>query len=295
MTGRGRVVPHGPDRSGTPLSGDDSLTLPMMALGAKGRDLSDQPTFYPGDMTRLVALRPGRATWPAARERARSRSVRSWRRCSSRAIPPRSRQLWLEIGLLMANELRLPLCPISRAPADATTRCGSRTVPSERTDPVSRVDDWRRSATLRDSCPKAAAGSDRSNSYVRLGDLQVSPSTKGVSPSRSAGRRPAAASASATTRSARPTAASRSRTEQVVVHDLNSLCGTKVDGRAGDGRHRGLPDSDLGGRGHPHRAGDPCRSSPWPRRQRHAVIAAARSRRHPPWSHHRAGIDIRRW
>lgn len=91
------------------LSGDDTLTLGMMALGARGV-ISVISNLLPGHMTRLVhaALEGDLATARAAHNQLAPLMATMF----IESNPAPLKAALAKIGL-MANELRLPLCPIS--------------------------------------------------------------------------------------------------------------------------------------------------------------------------------------
>ena len=96
----------------TVLSGDDSLTLPFMAVGAKGV-ISVVSNFFPREVTKLAAL-------ALAGEYAKARALH-------RRLYPLFKTFFIEsnpspikfamarAGLIGSDEVRLPLCPLSAA------------------------------------------------------------------------------------------------------------------------------------------------------------------------------------
>ena len=96
----------------TVLSGDDSLTLPFMAVGAKGV-ISVVSNYFPREVTKLAAL-------ALAGEYAKARALH-------RRLYPLFKTFFIEsnpspikfamarAGLIGSDEVRLPLCPLSDA------------------------------------------------------------------------------------------------------------------------------------------------------------------------------------
>ena len=96
----------------TVLSGDDSLTLPFMAVGAKGV-ISVVSNYFPREVTKLAAL-------ALAGEYAKARALH-------RRLYPLFKTFFIEsnpspikfamarAGLIGSDEVRLPLCPLSAA------------------------------------------------------------------------------------------------------------------------------------------------------------------------------------
>lgn len=96
----------------TVLSGDDSLTLPFMAVGAKGV-ISVASNYLPREVTRLAAL-------ALAGDYAKARALH-------RRLYPLFKAFFIEsnpspmkfamarAGLIGSEEVRLPLCPLSAA------------------------------------------------------------------------------------------------------------------------------------------------------------------------------------
>ena len=96
----------------TVLSGDDSLTLPFMAVGAKGV-ISVVSNYFPREVTKLAAL-------ALAGEYAKARALH-------RRLYPLFQTFFIEsnpspikfamarAGLIGSDEVRLPLCPLSAA------------------------------------------------------------------------------------------------------------------------------------------------------------------------------------
>jgi len=100
----------------TVLSGDDSLTLPLMAIGARGV-VSVVANLVPKDMKRLTdAMLAGDA------ETARQAHRRLFPLCramfvETNPIPIKTAMMWA--GLLASDERRLPLTDLAPASADA--------------------------------------------------------------------------------------------------------------------------------------------------------------------------------
>ena len=96
----------------TVLSGDDSLTLPFMAVGAKGV-ISVASNYFPREVTKLTAL-------ALAGDYHRARSLH-------RKLYPLFKTFFIEsnpvpmkvalahLGIISSEEVRLPLCPLSIA------------------------------------------------------------------------------------------------------------------------------------------------------------------------------------
>ena len=96
----------------TVLSGDDSLTLPFMAVGAKGV-ISVVSNYFPREVTKLAAL-------ALAGDYAKARALH-------RRLYPLFKAFFIEsnpspikfamarAGLIGSDEVRLPLCPLSDA------------------------------------------------------------------------------------------------------------------------------------------------------------------------------------
>ena len=100
----------------TVLSGDDSLTLPLMALGAKGV-ISVVANLVPKDVKRLTeAMRAGNL---AAAQEAHRKLFPLCRVLfiETNPIPIKTAMKWA--GLLESDEKRLPLTDLSAAGADA--------------------------------------------------------------------------------------------------------------------------------------------------------------------------------
>jgi 4-hydroxy-tetrahydrodipicolinate synthase len=100
----------------TVLSGDDSLTLPLMALGAKGV-ISVVANLVPKDVKRLTeAMRAGNLT---AAEEAHRKLFPLCRAMfvETNPIPIKTAMKWA--GLLESDEKRLPLTDLAPASADA--------------------------------------------------------------------------------------------------------------------------------------------------------------------------------
>jgi len=92
----------------TILSGDDSLTLPMMALGAKGV-ISTTSNVDPERMARMCNLQNG-----GKQEEARLVHMELFPVCNAMFIEtnPMPAKAALSIMGLIENELRLPLVPV---------------------------------------------------------------------------------------------------------------------------------------------------------------------------------------
>jgi len=101
------------------LSGDDSLTIPFMAVGAEGV-ISWPPISCPGSWSSSPTL-PLPAIF-APPPGFTAGSIRCSRRCSSRRIrPPSKRRLRMRVASV-SPEVRLPLCEISEASSAALKR-----------------------------------------------------------------------------------------------------------------------------------------------------------------------------
>jgi 4-hydroxy-tetrahydrodipicolinate synthase len=102
----------------TVLSGDDTLTLPMLAVGAKGvvsvasnvvpRLVADMVAAYPGDPGRAEELH--RALWPIARA------------LFVETNPGPVKHAMAELGLVESGELRPPLAEVSEESRRAMAR-----------------------------------------------------------------------------------------------------------------------------------------------------------------------------
>lgn len=95
----------------TVLSGDDSLTLPMMAVGATGV-ISVVSNVLPAEVSRLTALALAN-DWPAARQ-LHYRLYPLFRDLFVETNPIPVKAALAMLGKI-AEEYRLPLCPISDA------------------------------------------------------------------------------------------------------------------------------------------------------------------------------------
>jgi 4-hydroxy-tetrahydrodipicolinate synthase len=103
----------------TVLSGDDSLTLPLMALGAKGV-ISVVANIVPKDVKRLTdAMLAGNV---AAAQAAHRRLFALCRAMfiETNPIPIKTAMKW--VGLIDSDEKRLPLCDLSAANAETLRR-----------------------------------------------------------------------------------------------------------------------------------------------------------------------------
>jgi len=103
----------------TVLSGDDSLTLPLMALGARGV-ISVVANVVPRDVKRLTA-----AMLAGNLAEARAAHLKLFPLCramflETNPIPVKTAMKWM--GLLESDEKRLPLVDLSAASADALRR-----------------------------------------------------------------------------------------------------------------------------------------------------------------------------
>jgi 4-hydroxy-tetrahydrodipicolinate synthase len=110
----------------TLLSGDDSLTLPMIAVGAAGV-ISVAGNVAPGPMRELCDL--ARAGKTAEAEAAHRRLLPLWKSLFLESNPGPVKYLLAAMGLI-ENELRLPLVPVEPATAgaidEAAAACGVR-------------------------------------------------------------------------------------------------------------------------------------------------------------------------
>ncbi|HEY3217056.1 MAG TPA: 4-hydroxy-tetrahydrodipicolinate synthase [Candidatus Eisenbacteria bacterium] len=105
----------------TLLSGDDSLTLPMIAIGAKGV-VSVAGNAMPGEMRKLCdAARAGRQQEAEALHR---RLMPMFKALFVESNPGPIKQLLAALGLIQ-NELRLPLVPVEPG-TEATLREAAR-------------------------------------------------------------------------------------------------------------------------------------------------------------------------
>ena len=96
----------------TVLSGDDSLTLPFMAVGAQGV-VSVVSNLYPREVTKMVnlALAPD---YPRARALHR-RLYPLFKTLFIESNPSPLKMAMRHAGLISSEEVRLPLCPLSAA------------------------------------------------------------------------------------------------------------------------------------------------------------------------------------
>ena len=98
------------------LSGDDSLTLPLMALGARGV-ISVVANVVPQDVRRLTdAMRAGRLAEAQAAHRKLFPLCRAMF-VETNPIPVKTAMAWM--GLLESDEKRLPLTDLSPASAES--------------------------------------------------------------------------------------------------------------------------------------------------------------------------------
>jgi 4-hydroxy-tetrahydrodipicolinate synthase len=103
----------------TVLSGDDSLTLPLMALGAKGV-ISVVANVVPKDVKRLTAaMLAGNLAEAQAAHRKLFPLCRAMF-LETNPIPIKTAMKWM--GLVESDEKRLPLTDLSAASADALRR-----------------------------------------------------------------------------------------------------------------------------------------------------------------------------
>ena len=94
----------------TVLSGDDSLTLPFMAVGAKGV-ISVASNLYPREVGRLVALALAQ-DYPKARALHR-RLYPVFKTIFIESNPAPIKLAMARAGLIGSDEVRLPLCTLS--------------------------------------------------------------------------------------------------------------------------------------------------------------------------------------
>lgn len=102
----------------TVLSGDDSLTLPFMSVGAKGV-ISVASNLYPRDVARLAALAL-KGDYSKARALHR-RLYPVFKTIFIESNPAPIKLVMARAGLIGSDEVRPPLCPVSKA-ARATLR-----------------------------------------------------------------------------------------------------------------------------------------------------------------------------
>lgn len=96
----------------TVLSGDDSLTLPFMAVGAQGV-ISVASNLYPREVSRMVALALAH-DYPKARALHR-RLYPVFKTLFIESNPSPVKLAMRQAGLIRSEEVRLPLCPVSAA------------------------------------------------------------------------------------------------------------------------------------------------------------------------------------
>jgi 4-hydroxy-tetrahydrodipicolinate synthase len=96
----------------TVLSGDDSLTLPFMAVGAKGV-ISVVSNYFPREVTRLAAL-AGAGDYAKARALHR-RLYPLFKAFFIESNPAPVKLAMARAGIIGSEEVRLPLCPLSDA------------------------------------------------------------------------------------------------------------------------------------------------------------------------------------
>ncbi len=96
----------------TVLSGDDSLTLPFMAVGAKGV-ISVASNLYPREVGRLVALALAQ-DYPKARALHR-KLYPVFKTIFIESNPAPIKLAMARAGLIGSEEVRLPLCTLSEA------------------------------------------------------------------------------------------------------------------------------------------------------------------------------------
>jgi 4-hydroxy-tetrahydrodipicolinate synthase len=103
----------------TVLSGDDSLTLPLMALGARGV-ISVVANLVPKDVTRLTdAMLAGRLVEAQAAHRKLFPLCRAMF-VETNPIPIKTAMMWA--GLITSDEKRLPLTDLTPASAETLRR-----------------------------------------------------------------------------------------------------------------------------------------------------------------------------
>ena len=96
----------------TVLSGDDSLTLPFMAVGAQGV-VSVVSNLYPREVSKLVAHALAH-DYPKARALHR-RLYPVFKTLFIESNPSPVKLAMRQTGLIRSEEVRLPLCPLSAA------------------------------------------------------------------------------------------------------------------------------------------------------------------------------------
>ncbi len=96
----------------TVLSGDDSLTLPFLAVGAQGV-VSVASNLYPREVSKLVTLALAH-DYPKARALHR-RLYPVFKTLFIESNPSPVKLAMVEAGLIGSEEVRLPLCPLSAA------------------------------------------------------------------------------------------------------------------------------------------------------------------------------------
>jgi 4-hydroxy-tetrahydrodipicolinate synthase len=96
----------------TVLSGDDSLTLPFMSVGAKGV-VSVASNYFPREVTKLAALAL-KGDYAAARKWHR-KLYPLFKTFFIESNPAPIKLAMAQAGIIGTEEVRLPLCPLSEA------------------------------------------------------------------------------------------------------------------------------------------------------------------------------------
>ncbi|MBI3886832.1 MAG: 4-hydroxy-tetrahydrodipicolinate synthase [Opitutae bacterium] len=96
----------------TVLSGDDSLTLPFLAVGAQGV-ISVATNLYPREISKLVAL--ALAGDYAKARKSHRRLYPVFKHIFLESNPSPIKAAMVRAGLITSEEVRLPLCPMSEA------------------------------------------------------------------------------------------------------------------------------------------------------------------------------------
>ena len=97
------------------LSGDDPLTLPLMAMGAKGVISPVATNVMPREMHQLTAA----ALWATPQPRARTALQNAATDAGAvHGNQPDSDQAGVRVHGNVRNEMRMPLLPMSQRPAE---------------------------------------------------------------------------------------------------------------------------------------------------------------------------------